>query len=136
MSWDLAPSTHHLVRGQLVAGGVRWPRRRSAPDWFTVTPPDQGRRAPLRRLEISFSQGAEWKALISRYIGTIPLSGDAPATEHNASTGPPPSTPVSSAIIAKIGAAASDSKQSAPGLGHCRGCPTLAAGESVVLEII
>jgi hypothetical protein len=25
----------------------------------------------LRRLEISFSQGAEWKALISKYIGTI-----------------------------------------------------------------
>jgi len=35
---------------------------------------DQGRWAPLRQLEISFSQGAEWKALISRYIGTIPLS--------------------------------------------------------------
>ena len=27
--------------------------------------------------KISFSHGAEWKALISRYIGTIPLSGDA-----------------------------------------------------------
>ena len=27
--------------------------------------------------EISFSQGAEWKALISRYIQAIPLSGDA-----------------------------------------------------------
>jgi hypothetical protein len=26
-------------------------------------------------LGISFSQGAEWKALINRYIGTIPLSG-------------------------------------------------------------
>ena len=39
--------------------------------------PDQDRWALLRRLEISFSQGAEWKALISKYIGTIPLSGDA-----------------------------------------------------------
>ena len=31
----------------------------------------------MRRLEISFSQGAEWNALISTYIGAIPLSGDA-----------------------------------------------------------
>lgn len=30
-----------------------------------------------RTLEISLSQGAKWKALISTYIGTIPLSGDA-----------------------------------------------------------
>ncbi|WP_420882075.1 hypothetical protein [Rhizobium gallicum] len=35
-----------------------------------------GRQVPLRRLEISFSQGAKWKALISKYIGTIPVSGD------------------------------------------------------------
>lgn len=33
------------------------------------------RRGRFRRLGISFSQGAEWKALINRYIGTIPLSG-------------------------------------------------------------
>jgi hypothetical protein len=39
--------------------------------------PDQDRQAPLRQLETSFSLGAEWKALISKYIGTIPLSGDA-----------------------------------------------------------
>ena len=31
----------------------------------------------------SLSHGAIWKALISKYIGTIPLSGDAPAAEHN-----------------------------------------------------
>jgi hypothetical protein len=54
-----------------------------------------------RRLAISFSQGVEWKALISTYIGTIPLSGD--AAEQSMS---PPRTPVSSAIIAKVGAAA------------------------------
>ena len=63
------------------------------------------RTAP-RRLAISFSQGAEWKMLISKYIGTIPPSGDALAVEHNASGGPPPRTPVSSAMIAKVGAAA------------------------------
>jgi hypothetical protein len=49
----------------------------------------QDPRAPLRRLEISFSQGAEWKALISTYIGTIPLSGDACEAEQGKSGGPP-----------------------------------------------
>ncbi|WP_442894201.1 hypothetical protein [Bradyrhizobium sp. AZCC 1693] len=63
-------------------------------------------RTAARRLAISFSQGAEWKTLISKYIGTIPPSGDALAIEHNASDGPPPRVPVSSAIIAKVGAAA------------------------------
>ncbi|WP_190241896.1 hypothetical protein [Bradyrhizobium algeriense] len=57
-------------------------------------------------MSVSFSQGAEWKTLISKYIGTIPPSGDAPAIEHNASDGPLPRTPVRSAIIAKVGAAA------------------------------
>jgi hypothetical protein len=63
-------------------------------------------RAAPRRLAISFSQGAEWKTLISKYIGTIPPSGDALAIEHNTSGDPPPRTPVSSAIVAKVGAAA------------------------------
>src|SRR5690349_1227237 len=62
---------------------------------------------------MSLSQGARWKALISKYIGSIPLSGDTPATEHNASTGPPPNVPVSSAMIAKVGAAARDSRLTA-----------------------
>jgi len=48
------------------------------------------RRAALRRREISFSQGAEWNALISAYIGAIPLSGDTPcAAEHIMSASPP-----------------------------------------------
>jgi hypothetical protein len=55
-------------------------------------------------LAISFSQGAQWKALINKYIGTIPPRGDALAVEHNASADP--RTPVSSAIVAKVGAAA------------------------------
>ena len=38
---------------------------------------DQDRCAPLRRPDISFSHGAEWNALISRYIQAIPFSGDA-----------------------------------------------------------
>jgi hypothetical protein len=75
--------------------------------------PDQDRHTRLRRLEISFSQGAEWKALISTYIGTMPLSGDALTIEHNASGDPPPRTPVSSAMIAKVGAAARCSQSAA-----------------------
>jgi hypothetical protein len=72
-------------------------------------------RIVLRRDEISFSQGAEWKALISKYIGTIPLSGDASwAAAQSMSGGPPPSTPVSSAMIAKVGAAARYRKSAAP----------------------
>ncbi|MDE5452054.1 hypothetical protein GWE18_04075 [Bradyrhizobium sp. CSA112] len=58
------------------------------------------------RLEISFSHGAKWNALINKYIGTIPPRGDAPAVEHNASADPPPNAPVSIAIVAKVGAAA------------------------------
>ena len=69
----------------------------------------------LRRLEISFSQGAEWKALISKYIGTIPLSGDAScAAAQSMSGGPPPGTLVSSAMMAKVGAAARHSQSAAP----------------------
>jgi hypothetical protein len=69
--------------------------------------------AMLRRLEISFSQGAEWKALISTYIGTIPLSGD-PSGAQSIPGGPPPKTPVSSAMMAKAGAAARHRKSAAP----------------------
>ena len=64
---------------------------------------------PLCRRETSFSQGVKWKALINTYIGTIPLNGDAPcAAEQSISSGPPPKTPVSSAMMAKVGVAASD----------------------------
>jgi hypothetical protein len=63
----------------------------------------------LRRLEISFSQGAEWKALISEYITTIPSSGDAwCVTEQSISGGPRLRAPVISAMIAKVGEAARD----------------------------
>ncbi|MEH2589230.1 hypothetical protein [Bradyrhizobium sp. AZCC 1721] len=65
-------------------------------------------RCRLHRREISFSQGAEWKALISKYIGTMPPTGNAFAAEQSGSSGPPPTTAVSSAMIAKVGAAASD----------------------------
>jgi hypothetical protein len=69
--------------------------------------------APVRRLEISLSQGAEWKALISRYIETIPLSGDGSCVAEQSATDGPPPTPASSAMIAKVGAAARDRKPAA-----------------------
>src|SRR6266705_2029510 len=75
---------------------------------------DQDPRAPLRRLEISFSQGAEWKALISMYIGTIPVGGDPRPAEQSISIGPPPRTPVISAMIAKVGVAARHSHLAMP----------------------
>jgi hypothetical protein len=55
------------------------------------------------------SQGAEWKALIRKYIGTIPPTGDAFAAEQRLSNGPLPATAVSSAMTAKAGVAASAS---------------------------
>jgi hypothetical protein len=61
-------------------------------------------------LEKSFSQGDKWKALMSKYIGTIPLSGD-PAEQKI--SGVPLRTGVSNAMIAKVGAAASDSQSAA-----------------------
>jgi len=62
----------------------------------------------LRRLEIIFSQGAEWKALISRYIATIPVKGDALAAQSMSGVSLP-RTLVSSVMIAKVGEAASAS---------------------------
>jgi hypothetical protein len=88
-------------------------------------------------LVISLSHGAEWKALISKYIGTIPVNGDAlVAAEHSIPGMPTSWIPVTSAMIAKIGAAASDSKRSALALGHSRRCPTFGWTKWIVLEII
>ena len=57
---------------------------------FTHFTLDQDRQVPLRRPAISFNQGAEWKALISRYIGTIPPRCNALRVEHSVSSGPAP----------------------------------------------
>src|SRR5258708_3494103 len=87
--------------------------------WEVRTRLDYARRARLRRLEISFSQGGEWKALLSKYIGIIPLSGDVcPAAEHKTS-GWLPRAPVSSAMIAKVGAAARYSQSTARRAAAC-----------------
>src|SRR5262245_30450966 len=90
----------------------RWSVEKSS-GAMSVLRADQERLAPLRRPATNFSQGAKWKALIKRYIGIIPPSGDTPAIEHSASAGPPPITPVSSAMIAKVGAAARYSQSAA-----------------------
>ena len=87
------------------------PPKRS--EWPNPAYSDQ--RALLRLLEIKVSQGAEWKALISNYIGSIPLSGDAScAAGHVIAICPPPVTPVSSAMTRKAGAAARHSQSAAP----------------------
>jgi hypothetical protein len=79
------------------------------------------RRPPSRR-KISFSHGGEWKAHISKYIGTIPVTGDASCVAKQSMPGmPPPWIPVSSAMIAKVGAAARDIQSAAPGMA----CPCL-----------
>ncbi len=62
---------------------------------------------------IRVEPGAPWKALISRYIVTIPLSGDTRAAEQSISAGPSPRTPVSSAMMAKVGDAARASPSAA-----------------------
>jgi hypothetical protein len=77
-----------------------------------VDTPNRNRRAPPRRRETSFSQGAEWKALMSKYIGTMPLSSGASGPAEQSKSGVPPRTGVSSAMVAKVGAAARD-RQSA-----------------------
>jgi hypothetical protein len=70
-----------------------------------------GRRA---KREISFNQGAEWNALISAYIGTIPLSSDTPCAAEHIMSASPPGTQVRSAMTAKVGAAARPSQPAAP----------------------
>jgi hypothetical protein len=70
-------------------------------------------RAALRRREISFSQGAEWNALMSTYIGTIPPSGDTPCAAEHIMSASPPGTQVRSAMTAKVGAAARPSQPAA-----------------------
>jgi hypothetical protein len=88
-------------------------------------------------LLISLSHGAEWKALISTYIGTIPVNGDALFAAKHSIPGMPPSwISVRIAMIAKIGAAAMDSKPPALASGHARRCPTFGWTERVVFEIL
>src|SRR5258707_1471896 len=57
----------------------------------------------------------KWTALINKYIKNIPVSGDASCiAEQSISDGPPPRVPVSTAMTAKVGAAASDTHSAAP----------------------
>ena len=66
--------------------------------------------------EISFSHDAEWKALINKYIETIPVNGDAPCEAEQSMSGMLRLwIAVSSAMMAKVGAAARPSQLAAPG---------------------
>src|ERR1700751_2729089 len=85
---------------------------------------DQERYARLRQPPIPLSQGAEWKALISRHIETIPVSGDACVAEQIMSRGPP-RTPVSNAMAPKVGAAARHTQSAAPRPSHSSRIPML-----------
>jgi hypothetical protein len=79
------------------------------PPWSVYCP----KPAPLRRRESSLNQGVKWKALINKYIGNIPVNGDAScAAEQTMSDMLSPWILVSSAIIAKVGAAARESQLS------------------------
>jgi hypothetical protein len=71
---------------------------------------DRARQAPRRRLKTSLSQGVEWKALISTYIGIMPPRTVAlcPARQ-SMSAWLSPKMLVTSATTAKVGAAARDS---------------------------
>ena len=66
----------------------------------------------LRRPEINLSHGAVWNALISKYIGTIPLSGDPRCAAVQSHCGWP-LVAVMSAMTAKVGAAARLSQSAA-----------------------
>src|SRR4026209_2963015 len=81
--------------------------------WIVRTRLDHARRAQFRRLEISFSQGGEWKALMNRYMRTIPLSGAPGPAEHSLTIGLS-SRPAGRAIIAKVGVAAMHSQLARP----------------------
>ena len=50
---------------------------RVAPPWPRTAKDQDCSFARSVPLEISLSQGAEWNALISAYIGIMPVSGDA-----------------------------------------------------------
>jgi hypothetical protein len=97
--------------------------------------PDQDRLARRRR-DISFSQGDEWNPLMSKYIGTIPRSGEGWAAEQSISAGSPPRTPVCNAMIAKVGDAAklihSAARKVAPLL--CIGLPSRPAEQAALMS--
>jgi hypothetical protein len=102
-----------------------------------LTNADHDGRAPRRWPESSLSQGAKWKALINKYMGAIPVSGDPPRAAEQITSGMlPPWTAVSSAMIAKVGVAARDSKAAALALVRPRPRAIWESTESIMSEII
>src|ERR1700761_9018247 len=73
------------------------------------------------RRATSFSQGAAWKRLISRYIGAIPpIDHGAWAAEQSRSAPLSWARPLSSAITAKLGVAARPSQPNVAASGPLR----------------
>ena len=75
----------------------------------------RGLARAARRLPRTFSQGAAWKTLISKYIGTMPPSADPCPVEQSASIGLAPTALVSRAMPAKVGVAARPSHRASLG---------------------
>ena len=65
---------------------------------------------------------------MSPYISTIPFIGIPGATEQSIAIGPPPSTPVTMAMTAKVGAAARPSQPAARWAAPAFGRPLPAHG--------
>jgi hypothetical protein len=85
-----------------------------APGYFCFAISDHNPRAvPLRRLTINLTHGAEWKTLISTYMTVIPLNGEASCAAKQIMSAPPAKA-VSSAMNAKLGAAARHNQSATP----------------------
>src|SRR3974390_3030860 len=69
------------------------------------------RLIPFRRLEINFSQGDKWKALISRYIIVISLIGDERCIAMQSISGWSLTKALHNARMVKVGAAARPSQK-------------------------
>src|SRR5215813_2608595 len=96
----------------------------------------RGLGSPVYLPSISLSHGARWNALISRYIGTIPLSGGVPCNVAHKASGWPPTRPVSSAMMANVGAAARLSQSAAPSAaGREAPAPTILGSMVLVLTV-
>src|SRR5579872_1462738 len=112
------PRTGELSPSPLCSSMLNHPmifRRKSPVLAAGVGAPDQASLARPRRRDTSLSHGGVWKALISRYIGAMPPSSDVTGgAGQRIAIAPPPKTPASSAMTAKVGAAARLSQAAAP----------------------
>lgn len=96
-----------------------------------------GRGRCANRLGNSPSQGTRWKALINKYIGVIPVSGDrSGVVAQIISSVLLRCTALSSAMMAKVGVAASDNKRATLALVRFRPRAVSVATASIMAAII